>query len=34
MQTQDKEYFKELSKDVGLFIAGIFVGPIIDFSLE
>jgi len=24
----------ELSKDVGLFVAGIFVGPIIDFSLE
>ncbi|MFP3257775.1 MAG: hypothetical protein RXO36_08240 [Candidatus Nanopusillus acidilobi] len=33
MQTQDKEYFKELSKDVGLFIAGIFAGPIIDLSL-
>jgi hypothetical protein len=33
MKTQDKEYFKEFSKDVGLFVAGIFVGPIIDFSL-
>jgi len=33
MQMQDKEYFKEFSKDMGLFVAGIFVGPIIDFSL-
>ena len=33
MKMQDKEYFKEFSKDMGLFVAGIFVGPIIDFSL-
>lgn len=31
MKNDGREYFKELAKDVSLFTAGIFTGPIIDF---
>ncbi|MGC8673424.1 MAG: hypothetical protein ACP5TO_08025 [Thermoplasmata archaeon] len=33
MKSDDRQYFLELAKDLGLFTAGIFTGPFIDFAL-
>jgi hypothetical protein len=32
MRKQDREYYKDLSKEVGIFVSGIFIGPVVDFA--
>ncbi|MGC8584885.1 MAG: hypothetical protein ACP5L4_02020 [Thermoplasmata archaeon] len=33
MKRNDKQYLIELTKDIGLFTAGVFTGPFIDFAM-